>query len=429
MMRRKIQSVRNERGASLVLVAISIAALLSVTALAVDLGMLYKTRGEASRAADAAALAGASVFQERENDDPEIDVMIPARVYESAEGNYMSGGMLDSAEVTYSVDKPKYRVTVVVRREAVGTWFARIFGVNSVPIAASATAEATDAGVSKCVKPFYLPDWWSDANNETVAVNRVVDSEFQQGGGKHKQVENWDYEPNLGDRYRRDDAPPDEGSGDYTGLGSEFRNSSTPTMGPGAGSYYYNDYARPVVLKHVSPQGAPAPGEFQLWCVDGSNCGGKDIREWIQGCSDEEVHIGDEYAGYQDKPGNVIGPVEQGMKALINQDPDLVAVEVADAAHPGFTTVEFYRDVDGTMVPAPDWRNSPRVSIVPLADPANVSLGRSTLVFNNLGLFFLEQLDPTVNNSPIVGRYMGPVPATEEGETKGTLVKLLRLVE
>ncbi|MGH2394838.1 MAG: pilus assembly protein TadG-related protein, partial [Candidatus Limnocylindria bacterium] len=49
----------DERGSTIVFVSLAMAALLSIVALAVDVGMLYTARGEAQRAADAAALAGA----------------------------------------------------------------------------------------------------------------------------------------------------------------------------------------------------------------------------------------------------------------------------------------------------------------------------------------------------------------------------------
>ena len=62
-MRSKSQrQVRSRRGATIVLVAVSSAALLAVGALAVDTGMMFKVRADGQRAADAAALAGAAEF-------------------------------------------------------------------------------------------------------------------------------------------------------------------------------------------------------------------------------------------------------------------------------------------------------------------------------------------------------------------------------
>src|ERR1700730_7271139 len=53
---------KNERGVTIVLVAFSLLALLGLAALAIDIATLYAAHGEAQRAADAAALAGARMF-------------------------------------------------------------------------------------------------------------------------------------------------------------------------------------------------------------------------------------------------------------------------------------------------------------------------------------------------------------------------------
>ncbi|HKY59444.1 MAG TPA: pilus assembly protein TadG-related protein, partial [Gemmatimonadota bacterium] len=56
----QISRLGDEHGSTIVFVSLAMAALLSIVALAVDVGMLYTARGEAQRAADAAALAGAA---------------------------------------------------------------------------------------------------------------------------------------------------------------------------------------------------------------------------------------------------------------------------------------------------------------------------------------------------------------------------------
>ena len=53
---------KNERGITIVLVAISLLSLLGMAALAIDVSTLYMAHEEAQRAADAAALAGARMF-------------------------------------------------------------------------------------------------------------------------------------------------------------------------------------------------------------------------------------------------------------------------------------------------------------------------------------------------------------------------------
>src|SRR5215472_19363082 len=56
------EQIRRERGATIVVVAVAMSALFGLLALVLDLGMLYVAHEDAQRAADAAALAGASAF-------------------------------------------------------------------------------------------------------------------------------------------------------------------------------------------------------------------------------------------------------------------------------------------------------------------------------------------------------------------------------
>ncbi len=137
-------------------------------ALAIDLGMLYKTRAEAQRAADAAALSGASVFLELAILEVDKVDSAEARAHQLAEANYMTGGLIVPSEVTVQVLPDSEKVRVWVRRAAVPTWFARIFGITSVPVGAMAAAEATEAGTTNCVKPFLIPDFWEEATQDTL---------------------------------------------------------------------------------------------------------------------------------------------------------------------------------------------------------------------------------------------------------------------
>ncbi|MGD2047794.1 MAG: pilus assembly protein TadG-related protein, partial [Gemmatimonadota bacterium] len=59
----------DERGSVTVIVVAAMAALLAMLALGIDLGGLFNARSEAQRAADAAALAGASAFLEYQEDE------------------------------------------------------------------------------------------------------------------------------------------------------------------------------------------------------------------------------------------------------------------------------------------------------------------------------------------------------------------------
>ena len=431
-MRWKLQSVRNERGASLVMVAVMMAGLLSVTALAVDLGMLYKTRGEAHRAAEAAALAGASAFIQYDKTDPVADDTANARAFDYAQRNYMTGGVVVPAEVTVQVITDSAKVRVWVRRAEVGTWFARIFGVSTVPIGARAAAEATYAGVGKCVKPFAIPDYWEDPGDDIIIANRWMDNDGQQGGGQDPNDEEWEFEPDEGDRYERyEDVAP---ASSQTGLGSDWRNNLV-----WGGKQYYRDQGRPFVIKQSDPQAAPAPGNFYPWTLPGANPGAQGYREAIWGCSPAPVELSDNYnpavcdgnGGEPEpgcdvnKPGNMIGPTKQGLDSLFSLDPDAEWVETDDT-----------KCIDGTCYDeghvagsawGANWLASPRVAIVPMMDPNYVGNGRTQMQFNNLALIFIEEFDN--QHKAVVARYIGPAPGTDEGPVEGSLTKMLRLVE
>ncbi len=177
---RNARRKRGQRGATLVLVAATLVALLAAAALAIDLGLLYVARSEAQRAADAAALAGAASLassgcfgsiggcvgggtQEAQ-----------ARAQAEAVGaqNFVLGqaASIANGDVSFgypSPEEPQITVTVArtaARGNAIPTLFARLFGVYAADVAATATAEAFDPSGSNvpvgygCVAPFLVPN-------------------------------------------------------------------------------------------------------------------------------------------------------------------------------------------------------------------------------------------------------------------------------
>src|SRR4051812_39557404 len=123
MMRRawQMRLLGEERGSMIILVAISAAVLFLAGAMAVDGGMLYTAHTEAQRAADAAALAGASAFvdygattaaQEARN-----------RATDFADRNTLNNSAIATNEVDVRVVPDSAKVVVTVRRPAVKTWF------------------------------------------------------------------------------------------------------------------------------------------------------------------------------------------------------------------------------------------------------------------------------------------------------------------
>jgi Flp pilus assembly protein TadG len=432
------RTVGNRQGAALALVAVSLVVILGMGALAVDMGMLIKQREDAQRAADAAALAGAAAFTQAKAQD----AIVPAKdqAFEYLAKNYVGHTGIDtsgkvssvvggnryittSAEGTVIVVPDSVKVRVIVRRPAVGTFFARVLGFFNVPVAAKAAAIAATQGAGKCIKPFALPDIWQEKNtNEDKNGNEFPDS-----------GEDWQYDPVAttrqgksvpADHYRGYQDPNLSNTGTETGWGTSFRN----TIADADGNRYKDDWGRQIVLKPNSPSSAPAPGFFQAWDL-GASRGGDDYRNNIWSCNPVEIEIGVPYqldSSFTEN-GNMIGPTNQGIDSLMKLD-SLACWHSFTSGD--FTTGEVLRRSPGTSScnqPYPGWESSERVLYVPLFDPTQIDNGKSTLAFSNLAVFFLEGGGSP--QAPIVGRFMFFAKGTGEGEEQGSLIRTPKLVE
>lgn len=210
---------RSERGATIVLVALAITALLSVVALAVDAGMLLTARTEAQRTADAAAMAGAGMLIP----DPTDEAGARTEAERFGEMDAVKGIVdIDPVE-DVDVDLDELTVTVRAHRDdvrsgPVETWFARIFGVDVVNIGADATAKVLPAGAATCLKPFSIYDLFDNEDPDDGTFDPGVDF----------------YDPHV------------------TGYGSSWRNPGEPGDD---GLGFINDFSRPIVVKGNSKKG------------------------------------------------------------------------------------------------------------------------------------------------------------------------------
>ncbi len=127
-MKKLRQLVENgERGAALMWVAGSLVALLAVSAFAIDLGWYYLNSARLQRAADSAALAGVVHL-------PAFPTLALNDAVTAATANAFGGATVTDAMLADN----KYQVTLDV---TVPTFFARIVGINSLPLQRKATAE------------------------------------------------------------------------------------------------------------------------------------------------------------------------------------------------------------------------------------------------------------------------------------------------
>jgi hypothetical protein len=395
----------DERGGTLVLVAVVLVALIGLAALSVDVGMGYTAKGEAQRAADAGALAGASAFL----DFQAAAAVVPAedRAYEFALQNVIRNIPIDSSEVTVQVLPDSFKVRVWVERTPIGTWFARVLGFDELGVLAMAAAEATEAGAARCLKPFAVPDMWHDADDDTDG-DRVWD-----------EGEEWVLGSHPDDRYIPFTGP--DGSANATGYGSEWRGPS-------------QDYGRQISLKVPNPQSeyVPAPGVFLPWRIPldddqescsqggggggGQGAGGAVYRQNICACNNSPIELG---AEYPIEPGNMIGPTSQGVDRLIDDDPDAWWDPTMNGGQGGVRDSEY----------GGDGMSSPRVIKLAIFDPAEIEgSGMQTIRFNNFALMFIE--DQQSQQDPVMGRFLYYVSGEEgAGPSTGSLVRYLRLVE
>ena len=381
--------VREEEGFSLAFVALGFLAFLSVSMLAIDVGMLMTSRSQAQNSADASALAGATAlvfdsWTDRTPSGPAVQNALTA-----ARANQVMGGnvSITSADVTFPTDPAGQadRVKSNVFRDAahgnpVSTLIAQYFGIKTANISATATAEASPANAATCVKPFTIPDRWQENRNPPWDPATSTFDYYQPQGQLWKNVVLTPHDVYI---------PADQ---------------------PGYTGYNMTRDAGMMLMIRAGTGNQVAPSQYFSWDMPGGT-GANWYRDNIAGCNTDIVHWGDPIT---QEPGNMVGPTVQGITDLIAQDPnaywDTSKNQVVTTMHP-----------------------SPRVFPIPLYDPYYYQDGKangrnaSLKVANWIG-FFADHVSG--NNiygriTPIPGildRNAGPAP-------QGIFPRVIRLVQ
>ena len=416
---------RNERGATLALMAVVLFGMLALSALAIDLAMLRDARSEAQRAADAIALAGASAFLEPETIPNQIQIA-RERALKYAQLNRVRADSLDTLnvtitpvmvpteptgmvttietnEVTLNIVPDSQKVRAWVHRAGIGTFFGGTLGVPFGHVKAMATAWASSAGTGKCLKPLAIPDIFNETSN--ACGNRPQDCNANK---LWDTGEGWDFNPEEGDTY----VPfnPDAPDPSQTGYGSAWRNEVDGIIG---------DQGRQITIKAQRPGEAITSGFFYPWRI-GESSGANDYKWNILNCNETEVSVGD---SVDIEPGNMVGPTRQAFEDLIDMDP---------GAYYDPSTGE----IEGSSY-GDHWRDSPRVVPLGLFDPnliEGINGGSVPIVFNNFALFFVEGFDTQnwrgpPSQAPLKGRFLHPFIGSDDGPVFGPLVKRLSLIE
>lgn len=314
----------DDRGVSILIIAVSMVFVLGMAGLGIDLASLYVGRSQAQRAADAAALAGAQALAS----DPSCvnggsgslssACMAVAKQAAEAVGNQNLiagvGPSIQDPDITFpstSVNDPQVQV-IAGRNTAHGnpmpTFFVKIFGITTANVSAKAVAEAyssngTGAPVgARCVKPWLIPN--CDPGNTSGTANPLCSS----GVGSFVDVQ----------------------SG---GLSSTLTRGAVQAPAGPIGEAY--------TLKPGSPGGAAAPGQYYAAFIpntsqyatecpacastvsgggNGNNTGSASVyRSNIECCNNTPIVCGPSTITLQSTAGNMVGPTQQGVDCLIHQ--------------------------------------------------------------------------------------------------------------
>lgn len=178
---------QDRAGAAIALVALSMVALLSAVALAVDVGMLVTARTEAQTLADGAALEGARVLMRTQGN---VDDARAAAILAGSTDNTVQGDNVPILTEDVDVIPEEWTVRVRVHRtqsrgNAVPTFFARIFGVSEVNIVANAAAWAalsTTIGAEDAPTCPALP---------LALLNKYTESNGEPGWQSPEEITGW----------------------------------------------------------------------------------------------------------------------------------------------------------------------------------------------------------------------------------------------
>jgi hypothetical protein len=411
-----------ERGATLVLVALSIFMLLGMAALSIDYGMIKASKAEAQRAVDAAALAGASSFIEPDPLNPDSAVAV-ARADSLAAVHRVRQVLIDTTtEIHVDVFVAQEKVRVTFTRANMPLWFANIFGINSVGITAHAAAHAVQTSKASCVMPVAIPDIWKNVDVAGAKKNDPPEELVNDGlwnfvdkpGGNagvldSRERELWEFDPGI-DIY--DQA--------LYGYGSSYRND---LGGSNVFLHKTNDYGRQISLMTLAPQDGTVSSNYYTWGYTTQEANSANaVANRITTPDCQVATIGGD--GYEVPAGNgaEVGPISNAWNTRIGYDA------------PGRWD-ENTNTVDNSDAGS-DWlTDSPRVVIVALYDPYAEMTGPSDnrLVFNNFAKIWIDQRPPGcdgVCKAPITGRFLGFVEGNADGSvTTGTLIKSLELIE
>jgi len=390
----------DERGMSFVFVGLGFMTFLAATILAVDVGMLMTARTQAQTSADAGALAGATALAYNNFTDHSATGPAVTSAINTAVANFVMGAgpSVTPPDVTFPLDPTTNAYDLVqvnvfrtaARSNPIPTLIAGIFGTPTADIQATATAQVMPANAMDCVLPFTIPDKWQehvDSNGNydgpTWNPNDTFDIAASQGN-----------QANVGTPFTNPDIYVPPGPPGSTPTPTGFDPAVAGTIGT------------KITLKPGSG-GAPTPSFYQAWDIGGVT-GASAYSTNISSCNTNMTEVGNFMLP---ETGNMVGPTNQGVDALIALDPSAMWDTSCNCVTGG----------------DPKYATSPRIRAIPLYDPAVYAAdqhsGKSVPSLQIVGYlgFFIDSVkagEVTGYISPITGDYKKGGPTLNGGFSK-----------
>jgi Flp pilus assembly protein TadG len=174
-MRTLKKALRDEKGASIIFVAIAMVVILGFAVLAIDASLMQLAKTQLQNAADAAALAGAMALAKNEfNEDSATVEAIRVAGLNIAVQDIQRPVVIGPNDVRITWILNKYRgVEVTTHRtgatnDSVTLYFLKVLDPslgNKGDVTAKATATFLPICATDCLKPWCIPDRWKDTNH------------------------------------------------------------------------------------------------------------------------------------------------------------------------------------------------------------------------------------------------------------------------
>jgi hypothetical protein len=317
----KADRLANERGVMLMHVAVAMLALMALAALAIDYGVMWASRRQAQNVADAAALSGAVSMAFSAPGDHDRARLAAQGIGQS---HWVFGahptinlGSGDDDDITQDISFPDcppgagsgecIRVNVYrdATRDPLPTFFARLAGITSQGVRATATAQWTYGNSAECLLPFAVIDRWADNFDDN------IDTAYWPNDGSPGTAGwtlNDHFQPANGDDY----VPPYDGNTSHNGWTVDGDYGTQLVIKDGSIGQYSSGWAQQIDLPDSTGS------QDYKWNIANCNRQPVGIAESSEPCTAVDEEIG----CISIKTGMAQGPTSQGIGDVVGYDED-----------------------------------------------------------------------------------------------------------